>query len=546
MVWDLDKLSRAVGLPRGVLGGRLNIDADVVATQKSRAVRVHIGLGNGSILSVGGIALGVDANLDGEHVEGSGSAVVEGIGSFATTWRGELAGHAADVASWRGITGESQIQATDVDLAPLRLLLPKRLASRSSPGKAFASLRIERLAPKDLPNVRVEVAGTRGLEIVRTAEKKSDPPLEVSGNRNRDDRRVNGESGDASGTTVLVDPNRRPLLTTTGSVRVDWHKLIAEPSDWLSQLSEAPVMLMVGFPDRSFDEMPPQIRPSALLGSVSARVLLSGTAVDPKLAATFDARQVTVKGSRHALPMDLHAAGQYELASGRFGGTAELSTTGHRVAHLTAQGIASIADESWSGQALLALEGVPLGVIPALADARVAGNLNGNIALQRPKPEVAPMLSANVNLADASIDLVRSQGQPARSLRRRAAQSPSRSGRRPGEADGGSPARARLVRGDPGHRSCPLGALDGRIQGLRRRRAITVPARHLLAPHGKVDATLAASLEVPKNAEGKPVGDWQAKVDGRAKVRDASLQITPSASSSTTCPSRRPPDSPVA
>jgi len=93
----------------------------------------------------------VDATLDGEHIEGSSSAVVEGMGAFAATWSGELAGHAAQLGSWRGITGETEIQATDIELAPLRHLLPKAARIQRLAGKAFAILRVERLAPKSFP-----------------------------------------------------------------------------------------------------------------------------------------------------------------------------------------------------------------------------------------------------------------------------------------------------------------------------------------------------------------------------------------------------------
>ncbi len=75
---DLDRISRALGLPRGTLGGRLVLDADMVATKKESHGRVMLALGNGSIASLSGISLRVNADLDDTHFQGSASALVQG------------------------------------------------------------------------------------------------------------------------------------------------------------------------------------------------------------------------------------------------------------------------------------------------------------------------------------------------------------------------------------------------------------------------------------------------------------------------------------
>jgi len=60
--------------------------------------------------------------------------------------------------------------------------------------------------------VRVVIAGTRGLEITRSGAAKSDPPLELAGIELESSGGFNGEKGDASGTTVLLDALARPLV----------------------------------------------------------------------------------------------------------------------------------------------------------------------------------------------------------------------------------------------------------------------------------------------------------------------------------------------
>jgi len=95
--------------------------------------------------------------------------------------------------------------------------------------------------------------------------------------------------------------------------------VIAEPDDWLSQLTDAPVMLMVSVPERRFAELPEPFQPKGIGGSASARILVSGSANEPVFSASFDARQVASNASRRAIPVDLHSTAQFELAAGATG-----------------------------------------------------------------------------------------------------------------------------------------------------------------------------------------------------------------------------------
>lgn len=522
---DLDVISRAIGLPRGVIGGRLNVDADVVASKNQSTGHVRLALGKGSIASVGGISLSLDATLDGEHIEGKASGLVEDVGGFGATWQSELDGNPAEPASWRGMTGDGEIQLSNVQLSLLQHVLPKSARIEKVAGTAFARLRVERLGPKELPNVRVEIAGTRDLEVVHRPAEKGAAPMQFKGIEVQMVGGVNGEKGDASGTTLLYD-DAGALVAASGSARVDWKKIASEPDEWLGHALEAPLMAMLTVHERPFSQFPAPLRPEGLAGSAGARVLISGSASDPKLSVNAEAHGLRSTSGQRALPVDVRASGEYELGSGRFGANAELAANGRRVAHLATRGNASIVDGSWTGGAHLALEGVPLTVVPALAEAKVAGALQGNVALQRPKAGEPPQLSANVALAGASVDnvsvgrgnvLVRSDGHQ---LRAELALD---------DGAGSVSAEARL-------------GLDwsGFLPKLDRARRVLLSAESkgydavVLSPFlrdvfsrltGKVDGRVTATLEAKKGADGKPGEAFDVEVDGNAKVVDGVVYI---------------------
>ena len=524
---NLDVVSRALGLERGVLGGTLNIDADIVASKERSTGHVRLGLGKGSIASVGGVSLSLDATLDGEHVEGKASGIVQDIGAFGATWQTELDGNAANPASWLGMTGDGELQLSDVQLSLLRHLLPKSARIEKVAGTAFARIRLERLAPTKLPNAEVIVAGTRELEVVQGPAKKGDKPLVVAGIDVELAGSVNGEKGDTGGTIRLVDAAGW-FVTTSGTARVNWKEVVAAPDDWLSQVLDAPLMAVVTLHDRAFSQYPKPLVVEGLRGSATARIFLSGSASDPTLAANIEARQVQWDSGHRALPMDLKANGQYELASGRFGANAQVHAAGRRIAQLSAKGNANIADGSWTGGANLALESAPLTMVGTLADAKVAGSLLGNIALHRTSADAPPQLSANVDLTGASVDgvgvgrgnlSIRSDG---RQLRADATLDDGR-GRLTAEARMGLDWSGAFPRLDRARRVL----LSAEAQGYDA--VVLSPLLRDVFSRltGKVDGRIVVTLEPRLKADGKPSGEFETDVDGRASVKQGVLHIAP-------------------
>jgi translocation and assembly module TamB len=522
---DLDALSRALGLPRGMLGGRLNIDADVVADKHASAGHVRIGLGHGSLASLGGISLSVDAALDGESVSGNASAALENIGNFGMHFETELDGNPAELRAWKGIVGAAELQASNIDLSLLSHVLPTAAKIERVAGTAFARLRVERSAPTELPNVRIEIAGTHGLEMTRAPEGAARE--EWKGVEVQMVGGVSGERGDASGTTQIYDA-QGALITTTGTMRVDFKKIVAQPEEWLSEIVSAPVMAVLAFSERPFALFPEPIRPEGIAGSAGARMQLTGSLSEPRLSANIDAHNVGSPTSRRALPVDAHATVQYTLADGRFGAGVELSHRERRFARLAATGVYDLGDGSWTGGANLALEGAPLGVIPALAEGRVAGMVVGNVTLQRQKKDAPPQLSANVDLSQASVDQV-----------------PLGSGKVVVRSDGRELRATAELDNDSGRLDFDLrSGLDWQtgLPDVDRERRVLVSVKSddydaaVLSPFlreifsrltGKVKGQLDASFEAKRDREGKPTSEWIGHMTGNADVREGVLQIAP-------------------
>jgi translocation and assembly module TamB len=410
---DLERAARALGLPRGMVGGKLNVDADVsIGKQESRG-RVKIALGDGTVMALGGIALALDAKLDGTSLDGSASAMIRDLGALGAAWETTLAGSPLKLESWRDMIGSAQLNAINVELSHLKHLLPKTARIERVGGQGFAQLAIERRIPAALPSVLV-IAGTQGLEVVRGSPEPTAKPLHIKGIDLQVGGQIDGATGDSSGTTRLIDSGG-VLASATGTIKLDLMRIVQAPSETGRELLSTPLDAVLVLPDRPLSALPQQIQVSSLSGVVGGRINVAGTLNEPTISGSAHVRNLAAIGSRHALPVDVQAVAQYEPKSGRAGGTVEVTQAGRRVALLLAQGRAELHgvtrgheedDSHWSGGAQVVLEGLPLGVFGPLADSRVGGELWGTVAVHRPEQAEYPQVSANVEVRKASVDLV--------------------------------------------------------------------------------------------------------------------------------------------
>ena len=104
-------ISRALGWPPGLFGGKLRINANVSAGSDVQRGEVFLALGNGSIAGIGGISLRMKATLDDERFDGELSAQLRDIGAVGATWETKLAGHVLEETSWRDMIGKRADQS---------------------------------------------------------------------------------------------------------------------------------------------------------------------------------------------------------------------------------------------------------------------------------------------------------------------------------------------------------------------------------------------------------------------------------------------------
>jgi hypothetical protein len=526
---DLAVIARALGLKEGMFRGRLTLDADVVASKKESRGYVRVGLGNGSIASIGGVSLGMNAKLDGTKVTGEAQAQVKDIGNIGATWNGELDGNAATPEAWTGIVGSAEIALSEMALSRIAKYLPKSARIEKIAGTASAKLQIERAEPKQLPNIRIEQAQTKGLTIVQSPASEGKEKLVIKDIEVHMNGGVSGEKGDASGTTHLVYLGQM-LASASGTVRVDWHKLLEQPEHWQDQVMEAPIIAVFTVGQRPFSSLPEPIRPERISGSIGGRVTLNGTPMEPRLTAAIDAVGVSVSGTRYGQPVDVRASGEYTVADGGFRAAVDVGRSGRgtRFARLTAQGNANIVDGSWTGSAALALERASLGVVPQLSESRVRGQLNGNVILRRDKADQPPQIAGNVKLTRGSVDSV-----------------PIGAGELGIRSDG------RQLRVDVALKN-GNGSLNGAFASgltwtgvgpdIDRERPIraSLESHHydavVLSPFlrdifsrlgGRVDGKIAATFIAQRDDNGKPTKEWDTEITGSAKLHDGIAQISP-------------------
>lgn len=396
---DLDRVSRALGLSRGVLGGQLRVNTDLSVTRDSADGHVHFALGKGSLLNIGGVALRVNAELSGRSVSGDVMGTLDEVGNVGGEWDVQLVGPILSTDFWKRWTGRANANFSKLALGWLRFAAPPALAVSKVEGDGFLQMRVERDDAEQLPRVSW-LGGTQQL-AVHYGDKQTlkDVDVQLSGG-------VDGATGSSSGSVVLVD-GFGALVGVTASARLKLAELLENPQGALELLRDTHVDGVVLVQERTLSSLPEQFRPQAVDATVNARVTWSGTPRDPRLGAKLNLENLRSTTSRLALPSDLELNAQYQPTGGAFAATGELTSSGRRAAWIIAKGNGPIDGRVQpSGNVQLFLEQAPLGIVPALADARVTGGVSGALVIERPPKGGVPYATMSVALSGATIDRV--------------------------------------------------------------------------------------------------------------------------------------------
>lgn len=397
---DLGEISRALGLPRGTMGGKFRVDADVTTSEELSRGKLRFGLGNGTLLGLEGVSLDGRASLEGARFDGSAQVLVREVGAFGASWETTLGGAVEQAESWRGLTGMVRAQMTGVSLAGLEHLLPASLQVEKLTGMASGWVHVERARADALPVVTT-LMETKGLTVARRAPGAAAAQT-ISGLELKAGGSLNGESGETALTARLVD-DKSVLATLTGTTTIDFDQAIAHPERLASTLADTPMKAVLTVDERDFGELPELIRPPGLAGTITAQASFVGTPAEPEVTVSLDAKRLFSGDTQLTTPVDVRASGRYVRRTGEFGGMAELSVGSYRVAQLSADGVAKWEDLTgdrplerprWTGRSTLAITRMPLAIFGPLANAQIRGEVSGVIALDR--RGALPKISANL------------------------------------------------------------------------------------------------------------------------------------------------------
>jgi hypothetical protein len=533
---DLDVLSNLLGLPRGLIGGKLDVNAEVIVAEDIQRGRVELELVEGSLENVSGIGLELEASLEDERLDGTARTSLSGIARGTTQFNLKLDGSAADAKSYRRATGRTEIRLDEFDLAYLAPLFPDSARIDSLLGKLSGQTVISRDDPDALPAVTV-LAGTSGLAVALTPEQKGEPPVVIQGIEAQLGARVDGPSGDVDATVRLLDESGS-LATAALRTNLPIDELVKEPERLLPELSRATLLGKVVVDARPLETLPELIRPESMRGVLRADVTVGGSVTTPIVSANTSLANLVIGASRSAVPLDVCSRIDYseETAELSVSGRAFLADErapchGQRVAILSsagkldlrAQGLESpgMPPQVFDGDVLLKLEGLPLQAIAPLGRAGIRGALHGELVLDQGGDR--PQLNARLNVEKLSIDQI-AVGDGALEVRSdgRALRGFARFEQRPGVISGEFNAALRWHGFTPElDRKSPL-SLTARSDGVDA--VILAPVlRDIFSElSGRIDGQVKLALEPSSNPAREP---WQGDISGNLAMRGGSMQF---------------------
>jgi translocation and assembly module TamB len=426
---DLDAISRVLGLSSSELGGKLRISSEVAIARDVKRATLDLSVRNGRVGPLRAVTFDGNATLSDRSLAGEARADVAGLGSIRASFDTELAGSALAAESYRRATGRIDLGLERLDLSQVALALPESLGVRHLTGMLTAQTTLLRSDAARLPTLKL-LAATDGLAF---DVKRDEPGQDV------EIRGIEAQlSADADTATGLLDASLRlidddGLLVTAGArLESDMGRLLAVPGDLAAELSTSPVIITAKVEGRRLERLPEPVRPEGSTGVLFLEATLRGTLKEPVLSAKGSVASLVVGDD--ARPFDVCGRVQYDPSVRRIGLGAEVhlpasgrgACSGRRVALATATGVADLpaiarGERGFVGDAELALENTPLELVPALAEAGIAGTVDGRVAMLQtddlPRVTAALRLEGGAvgttSLGSGELDL-RSDGRVAR------------------------------------------------------------------------------------------------------------------------------------
>jgi autotransporter translocation and assembly factor TamB len=408
---DLDTIGRVLGVQRGRFGGKLDLSTQFTVARDVRRGTLGVELRDGAFGKFESVDLDVAATLEGENLTGESLARVAGYGSLRSSFELVASGSLFEGRTWREVTGRWDLALERLELSSLLPHLPESLRIVELGGSVIGQATLLRPSPETPPSLSV-LAATDKLGFTRAGADGA-APLVVKGV----ELQFGGSSDGATGVTEvsarLVDAHGL-LLTASGRGELALERALTAPGELFRRLRERPVALTLVVDGRPLEELPEFVRPKGWTGVLRAEASLRGTLAAPVLAGKASLAGVVFGDAEIGKPFDVCARAQYDPGESRIGLGAELyvqnpvfgACQGQRVALGNATGSVDFAafargERGFSGDAQVALEGLPLERIGAFAQAGMLGLVDGRLAYSG--TEEPPQLSGKLTLREGAI-----------------------------------------------------------------------------------------------------------------------------------------------
>jgi hypothetical protein len=413
---DLAIIAHTLGLPRGLVGGKLALDADVESTGKTQRGTFDLKLEQGQSEGIAVDSLALSGQLSGAQLNLQSTAKLRDFGAFSGEARTTLAGSLADPRSFEHATGIVTIKAEHVPLGLLGYAFPKSVGVTEVRGEASATLVLDRSDPTAIPNASL-VANTNGLYVGLAPRSPGAAGTAIDGVDAHAGLNINGITGETDATLKLED-RYGPLVSATTRLTVDLATAIRHPNLLLAQLRSTPLVAKAVVEDRSLEELPALIVIKGIAGRLRTEVSLRGSVDHPIFSDKTELSSLRFGASERDRAIDVCAQLDYDKSSGQYGARGELflpektahACSGSRVAQFSAGGRAEwnkllnptlSADPAWTGTAGLSLEGMPLDIVPALAEAGFDGRVLGVVMFDR--RDALPEIRSQLEVRDAVV-----------------------------------------------------------------------------------------------------------------------------------------------
>jgi len=414
---DLADIAHALGLPRGLVAGKLQFDTELESSKKTQHGKLELSLDKGQGDGVSIDTLSLSANLDGPQLALKTSAKLHDFGQFSGTVHAALNGSLTQATTFEHATGDVTITAEHVPLALLTYAIPTSAGVNEIRGEANATLELSRTAPNAIPSAAL-LASTSGLYIGLAPKTKGAHSLAFSDVDTHFSASVNGDTGESE-VTLKLDDDHGALASGTGGLTLDLATALRDRQKFLAELRTTPLRAKVVIEDRPLEQLPAPLAPAGVSGRLRTEATLQGTWEKPIFSDKIELYQIRLGENESDKPLDVCGQLDYDKSTGQYGARAELflpsqstrACQGTRVAQGSAGGRAEwdrlvhptlTADAAWTGSAGLSLEGLPLNVIPTIAESGVSGRVYGAVMFDR--RQALPQISARVEVRDALVE----------------------------------------------------------------------------------------------------------------------------------------------